>query len=333
MKSSPIADRRRLGKSPLASPPVALGCYSMSSSYGHRNDQESLDVIRRAIDLGVNLIDTADFYGWGHNEGLVAEALRGRRNEVIVSTKFGYVKSNVGFTVCGRPDYVRQACDASLKRLGIERIDLLFQHRVDPNVPIEETVGAMADLIREGKVSQLGLCEVSPRTLKRACDTFPIAAVQCEYSLWTRDAELELLAECRRLGVTPLAFSPLGRGMLTGRIRSLDDLAPDDVRRRYPRFSKENFSRNLSLVDRLATMASAKDCTLAQLSLAWLVQKNRDVVALCGCDTLPFLEENLGALDVELSDTEIDSVGAMFAADQVAGDRYDAAVMAMLDRS
>lgn len=324
---------RFLGQSTLTSAPIALGCYAMSSAYGKRDDDESLAVIRQALDQGINVIDTADFYGWGHNEQLVAKALHERRADAIVSTKFGYVLSDGVFTVCGTPEYVRQACDASLQRLGIEQIDLYFQHRVDPDVPIEETVGAMAELVSAGKVKALGLCEVSPRTLRRACATHPIAAIQCEYSLWTKDVEAELLAACDALDVTLMAFSPLGRGMLTGQIRSLDDLAPDDVRRKYPRFSEENFGWNLALVDRLADIATAKGCTPAQLSLAWLIRKNPRVVAICGADTQPFLDENLGALTVALTEPEIAAVGDLFSPEQVAGDRYNAAIMAMLDRT
>lgn len=328
-----VSRKRPLGRSSLTSAPIALGCYSMSNAYGHRDDSESLTVIRRALDNGINFIDTADFYGWGHNEQLIAAALSGRRNEAIVSTKFGYVRTGDGFSVCGKPEYVRQACDASLRRLGVDQIDIYFQHRVDPEVPIEETVGAMSELLSAGKVKALGLCEVSPRTLRRACSSHPITAIQCEYSLWTRDVEAELLQECELLGVSLMAFSPLGRGMLTGRIRSLDDLAADDVRRKYPRFSAENFAWNLALVDKLGGLARQKDCTLAQLSLAWLIRKNPNAVALCGADTLPFLDENLGALAVSLSADDIDAVGHLFSPEQVAGDRYNAAVMAMLDRT
>ncbi len=330
---SAASGRRPLGQSTLASAPIALGCYSMSNAYGHREDPESLAVIHRALDNGINFIDTADFYGWGHNEQLVASAISGRRSEAIVSTKFGYVKNGDAFSVCGTPEYVQQACDASLRRLGVDQIDIYFQHRVDPNVPIEDTVGAMAELVSAGKVKALGLCEVSPRTLRRACNAYPITAIQCEYSLWTRDVEAELLQECDDLGVALMAFSPLGRGMLTGRIRTLDDLAPGDVRRKYPRFSAENFAWNLSLVDRLGGIAEQHDCTLAQLSLAWLIRKNANVIAICGADTLAFLDENVKALSVTLSDGDIDAVGHLFSPGQVAGDRYNASVMAMLDRT
>ncbi len=333
MEGENLDEVRRLGQSNLASAPIALGCYSMSSAYGKRDDSESLAVIQKALGRCLNFIDTADFYGWGHNEQLVAKALKGRRDEAIVSTKFGYVQTDSGFGVCGTPEYVRQACDASLKRLKIDQIDIYFQHRVDPNVPIEETVGAMAELVHAGKVKALGLCEVSPRTLRRACGTYPIAAIQCEYSLWTKNVEAELLKECDALQVTLMAFSPLGRGMLTGHIRSLDDLAQDDVRRKYPRFSAENFAWNLALVDQLAAIATAKGCTLAQLSLAWLIRKNPRVVAICGADTLPFLDENLGALAVDLTESEVATVGDLFSPEKVAGDRYNAAVMAMLDRT
>lgn len=324
---------RRVGGGEARSKPMALGCYSMSNSYGQRSDDESRQVIRRAVDEGLTLIDTADFYGWGHNEQLVASALGGRRHEVLLSTKFGYVRSETAaFDLCSDPAYVKEACDASLQRLGTDHIDLYFQHRLDPKVPIEDTVGAMADLVRHGKVRQLGLCEVSEKTLRRACAVHPIAAVQAEYSLWTRDLEDNMLAVFDELGVTLMAFSPLARGMLTGQIRSLDQLGPNDVRRKYPRFSAENFPKNVALVDRLGAVAEELGCTISQLALAWLYSKAPSAVAICGCDTLEFLDENLGALRVQLSEAQVARIGEMFAPGQVSGDRYGAAMMQMLDR-
>lgn len=323
---------RSLGRSGLQTRPMALGCYSMSNAYGQRSDDESRQVIQRAIDQGIRLIDTADFYGWGHNEELVASALQGRRNEVLLSTKFGYVRSETAsFDLRSDPAYVKTACEASLRRLGTDHLDLYFQHRLDPKVPIEDTVGAMADLVRAGKVRHLGLCEVSEATLRRASAVHPIAAVQLEYSLWTRDVEAHMLGVCETLGVTPMAFSPLARGMLSGQVRSLDQLAPGDVRRKYPRFSPENFPKNVALVDRLGAIAAGRGCSQAQLALAWLYAKAPSVVAICGCDTLAFLDENLGALGLALDDAELATISAMFAPGQVSGDRYHAAMMAMLD--
>lgn len=323
----------QIGATAWQSVPMALGCYSMSHAYGQRDDQESIQVIQRAIDAGVSLIDTADFYGWGHNESLVARAIQQRRSEVLLSTKFGYVRKPDGtLGVNGQPAHLRQAVEGSLQRLKTDHVDLLFQHRLDATVPIEETVGAMARLVEQGKVGALGLCEVSASTLRRAAAVHPIAAVQIEYSLWTREPEQGLLAVCDALQVTPMAFSPLARGMLTGQLRSLDQLAADDVRRKYPRFSAENFVRNLALVDQLQAIAQAQGCTLAQLALAWLYAKAPRVIAICGCDTLDFLDDNLGALQVQLSPAQIDTISALFAPGQVHGDRYTPALMQLLDR-
>lgn len=325
---------RTLGRSGLTLPALALGCYSMSSAYGQRHDDESLRVIQRAADRGITLFDTADFYGWGHNEALLARALRGRRDQVLLSTKFGYVRAEgAPFALCSTPAYVKAACAASLQRLGTDRIDLYFQHRLDPQVPIEDTVGALADLVRAGTVRHIGLCEVSANTLRRACAVHPVAALQIEYSLWTRDPEAGLLQACDELGVTPMAFSPLARGMLSGALRSLDQLGPTDVRRKYPRFSPDNFSRNLALVDRLGDIAAGLGCTRSQLALAWLHARSPRLVTLCGSDTLAFLDENLGALDLRLPPEVVAQVGELFAPGRVAGDRYYPALMQMLDRS
>ncbi|MEC9433921.1 MAG: aldo/keto reductase [Pseudomonadota bacterium] len=313
---------------------MALGCYSMSNAYGRRSDDESLQVIRRAVDRGVEIIDTADYYGLGHNERLVASALAGRRDKVVLSSKFGYVVQPDGsLGLNGRPDYLRICCEGSLARLGTDRIDLYFQHRVDPDVPIEETVGGMAELAAEGKIRALGLCEVSPATLRRAHAVHPIAAIQIEYSLWTRDAEAELLGLCAELGVAVMAFSPLARGMLTGALRSRDQLQPGDVRLKYPRFSEENLPRNVALVDRMADVAREQGCSPAELALAWLFARNPAMFAICGCDTLAFLDANLGALDLRLHPAVVDRLSAMFAPGAVAGDRYHAAMMKMLQSS
>lgn len=326
--------RRPLGRSGRTVQAMALGCYSMSSAYGRRSDAESVQVIQRAMDRGIELLDTADFYGWGHNEQLVASALRGRRDEVLLSTKFGYVRAEgAPFALCSEPAYVARACDASLRRLHTDRIDLYFQHRLDPEVPIEDTVGAMAELVRAGKVRHLGLCEVSATTLRRACAVHPITAVQIEYSLWTRDPEAGLLQVCDELGVTPMAFSPLARGMLSGQLRSRDQLAADDVRRKYPRYSPENFPRNLALVDRLGEIAAGIGCTRPQLALAWLYARSPRLVTLCGSDTLAFLEENIAALDLRLTAQQVESIAALFAPGSVSGDRYYPALMKMIDRT
>lgn len=327
--------RREVGCTGLFSTAMALGCYSMSNAYGQRSDADSLGVIHRAIDEGINLIDTADFYGWGHNEQLVGRALQGgRRNRVLLSTKFGYVKTpDAAFGLCSEPSHVRQACDASLQRLGVDHIDFYFQHRLDPQIPIEDTVGAMADLVRQGKVRHLGLCEVSESTLRRAVAVHPISAVQAEYSLWTRDIEEHMLDVFDELGVTLTAFSPLARGMLSGQLRSLDQLGPDDVRRKYPRFSPENFPKNVALVDQLGSIAADLKCSLSQLALAWLFHTNSKMIAICGADTIPFLEENLGAMQLHLSDATVHQISSLFAPGKVSGDRYHPAMMKMLDRS
>lgn len=291
---------RQIGRTGVQTHAMALGCYSMSNAYGNRSDAESIEVIRRAIRQGIHLIDTADFYGWGHNEELVAAALQGvARDQVIVSSKFGYVRAEgMALGLCSSPDYVKTACEASLKRLKLDYLDLYFQHRPDPRVPIEDTVGAMSDLVRQGKVRHVGLCEVSENTLRRAHAIHPVSAVQAEYSLWMRDPEQRLLSVLGELGISLMAFSPLARGMLSGQLRSLDQLGPDDVRRKYPRFSAENFPLNLALVEELGEMARALGCSTSQLSLAWLFHKSPGTIAICGCDTLRYLEENLGAMDV-----------------------------------
>ncbi len=327
--------RREIGRTGLYATAMALGCYSMSNAYGQRSDTESLSVIRHAIAQGINLIDTADFYGWGHNEQLVGRALQGGlRNQVLLSTKFGYVRAqDAAFGLCSEPGYVREACEASLQRLGVDHIDLYFQHRLDPQIPIEDTVGAMADLVRQGKVRHLGLCEISESTLRRAVSVHPIAAVQAEYSLWTRDVEERMLGVFDELGVTLTAFSPLARGMLSGQLRSLDQLEASDVRRKYPRFSPENFPKNVALVDQLASIAAEFNCSLSQLALAWLFHANPKMIAISGADTMPFLEENLGSMKLHFSESTVRQISDLFAPGQVSGDRYHSAMMKMLDRS
>ena len=298
---------RTLGASGLMVPAMGLGCMGMSAFYGERDDEESLATIRRALELGITFLDTADVYAEGRNEELVGRAIDGRRDEAVLATKFGNVPSaSGGFqSVNGRPDYVKRCCDASLRRLGVDVVDLYYLHRVDPETPIEDTVGAMAELVREGKVRHIGLSEASVATLRRAQAVHPVAALQTEYSIWSRDPEQEILPACRELGVGFVAYSPLGRGFLSGSIRSLDDLTSADHRRGFPRFREENLDRNLRIVDGLREIAEEKGCTPAQLSLAWLLRGERPVVPIPGTKRRAYLEENARATEIELGDDEL----------------------------
>jgi len=304
----------------------------MSEFYGRADDERSIATIHRALDLGINLLDTADMYGPFANERLVGRAIRDRRDRVVVATKFGNVRSADGgwLGINGRPEYVRQACHGSLQRLGIDVIDLYYQHRVDPETPIEETVGAMADLVKAGKVRYLGLSEAAPATIRRAHAVHPIAALQTEYSLWTRDPEQQLLATCRELGIAFVAYSPLGRGFLTGRFRSADDLAPDDWRRNNPRFQGENFAKNLALTTTVEQLARVKGCTPAQLALAWLLSRGADVIPIPGSTRAERVEENAGATRVQLSSDDVALLDTI--APAVAGDRYPDGGMRTLNR-
>jgi aryl-alcohol dehydrogenase-like predicted oxidoreductase len=315
---------RTLGKSGLTVSAIGLGCMSMSDFYGRRDDVESMATIHRALDEGVSFLDTADMYGPHTNEELVGRALRGRRGGVVIATKFGIVRGPDPMTreINGRPEYVRSACEGSLRRLGVETIDLYYQHRVDPNTPIEDTVGAMAQLVGEGKVRFLGLSEAPPRTLRRACAVHPIAALQTEYSLWSRDPEGEILATCRELGVGFVAYSPLGRGFLTGQIKNFEDFEPDDFRRYSPRFQGENFQKNLKLVERIEAMAAEKGCTPAQLALAWVLAQGEDIVPIPGTKRRQYLLENLAALELKLSADDLGRINEIAPKGVAAGLRY-----------
>src|SRR5437870_9211078 len=322
-------EQRHLGSQGLVVSALGLGCMGMSDFYGERDDNQSVATIHRAIELGITLLDTADVYGPFTNEQLVGRALKDRRERVVLATKFGNVRRPDGTWagVNGRPEYVRQACDGSLGRLGVEHIDLYYQHRVDPSVPIEETVGAMAELVRAGKVRYLGLSEAAPATIRRAHATHPISALQTEYSLWSRDPEADILPTCRELGIGFVAYSPLGRGFLTGRFRRVEDLPADDWRRNNPRFQGENFQRNLELVRRIEEMARAKSCTPAQLALAWLLSRGNDIVPIPGTKQRARLEENVRALEIRLTSDELKRIDAVAPIGAAAGDRYAGAGM------
>ena len=326
---------RRIGRDGPAVSAIGLGCMGMSEFYGPRDEAESIATIRHALDRGINLLDTADMYGPYINEELVGRAIAGRREEAFVATKFGFVRDPADpdkRVIDGSPAHVREACEGSLRRLGVDTIDLYYLHRLDARVPIEETVGAMAELVAAGKVRHLGLSEVGASTLRRAHAVHPISALQSEYSLWTRDPEGAVLDACRELGVTLVAYSPLGRGFLSGEIRSFEDFSDDDYRRRQPRFQGENFARNLALVDAVRAVAEAKGVTPAQLALAWVLARGEDIVPIPGTKRRHYLDQNISALEIVLSAADLAAIDAAFPAGAVAGTRYPAGMMALLDR-
>ena len=322
--------RRQLGAQGLQVSAIGLGCMGMSDFYGPADDQVSLKVLNRAIDIGVNFLDTADMYGMGSNERLLAQVLKTRRSEVVLATKFGHVRGPDGavLRIDGSPEYVKSACEASLQRLGVDHIDLYYQHRVDRKVPIEETVGAMAELVKAGKVRHLGLSEAAAATVRRAAKVHPIAALQSEYSLWSRDVEQEVLPVCEELGIGLVAYSPLGRGFLTGDIRSVNELDPGDYRRQNPRFQADNLPANLALVEALKEIAKARGCTAAQLALAWLLHRSPHVVPIPGTRSIARLEENAAAAAIALTDVEERKIADVLSERTVAGTRYPSAGMA-----
>jgi aryl-alcohol dehydrogenase-like predicted oxidoreductase len=326
--------RRALGRDGLTVSAIGLGCMGMSDFYGPADRTNNLNVLNHAVDIGVNFLDTADMYGMGSNEKLLAEVLRSRRSEIVLATKFGNMRAPTGefLGVNGSPEYVRASCDASLKRLGVDHVDLYYQHRVDPQVPIEETVGAMARLVEAGKVRYLGLSEASATTLRRAVAVHPIAALQSEYSLWSRDVETDVLPAARECGIGFVAYSPLGRGFLTGAIQNMDDLAKDDWRRQNPRFQEENFAVNQRLVTAVTDIAADKHCSAAQLALAWLLHQGPDIVPIPGTRRIERLDENAAATHIELNDSDLERIEHALASNRVVGTRYPEASMSAVNR-
>ena len=315
---------RTMGNSALSVSAIGLGCMSMSGTYGKSDDAQSIDVVHRAIDIGINFLDSSDMYGWGHNEELLGRALKGRRDKVVVTTKFGQVQSpdGKGNLVDGSPAYVARACDASLRRLGVDVIDLYYQHRVDPKVPIEDTVGAMSRLVERGKVRYLGLSEAAPATIRRAHAVHPLSSVQSEYSLLYRQPAEDTLPTCRELGISYVAYSPLGRGLLTGRIQTTSDLPADDRRRQHPRFQDQHFEHNIALIHRIEEIAKEKGVKPSQLVLAWLLAQGHDIVPIPGTKRRQYLEENLGALEIPLSANDLARISEAMPPGSASGTRY-----------